>query len=460
MKTHRLLIILAVIALFATVVMTVAAAGYPAGFLAAECDIDAGGANDEPGQKDLTLMCSSPATGGMDVAWDWDDIDWSGNNSGDACALYDTDNDGLVNNAVCVVINGSPATVTDTRVYSCGDDKPRTCTQPVALLPTGGTACAISTSSFDPFLAGNMYPQDTTASCFVDTSAFTGGVLLDVCSYPSQQPNSDYSDCILATPDNATLEVLKRHSLPGGTDPGKFNLYIQSADGVTPHAYAANQDIYTGTTSTTSLPGHTTYRIGETGGTGTYLPNYETTSMACVLRGTSTVVPTSFVSGSMLRGFTGARYATVALLPGQDVVCTIYNFNPVPNAVDLIYFTAVGGESSVALAWETASETDNIGFNLYRAEGSVDGPRVKLNSQIIASKAMGQPVGAAYDFTDSAVTKGVTYFYWLEDMDFNTGSTLNGPVSARLVETAAAPAPAPVFVQPVRELPVIGVPGL
>lgn len=130
-----------------------------------------------------------------------------------------------------------------------------------------------------------------------------------------------------------------------------------------------------------------------------------------------------------------------------------------PSAVDLISFTAVGGESSVALTWETAQEIDNVGFNLFRAE-SADGAKVKLNGEIIPAAAMGSVMGATYAFTDSAVSKGVTYFYWLEDVETTGALTLHGPASARLVEAAAAPAPAPVFVRPVRELPVIELPGL
>jgi hypothetical protein len=135
------------------------------------------------------------------------------------------------------------------------------------------------------------------------------------------------------------------------------------------------------------------------------------------------------------------------------------------NAVDLISFTAAGGESSVAVAWETASESNTVGFNLYRAEGTADGAQVKLNGAIIPAQAMGSAMGATYAFSDSAVAQGVTYFYWLEDVDTAGAATLHGPVSARLI---AAEAPVveipvvevPVLQRPVRLLPVIGLPGI
>jgi len=43
--------------------------------------------------EDATISC----TNGTILTWQWDDTGWSGNNTGDACALYDTDGDGFAN---------------------------------------------------------------------------------------------------------------------------------------------------------------------------------------------------------------------------------------------------------------------------------------------------------------------------------------------------------------------------
>ena len=71
---------------------------------------DESGPNDLPGQKDLTAhaQASSSTAGAFWVAWKWDDTSWSGNNTGDACALFDTDGDGMVNSAICVTVGGKP----------------------------------------------------------------------------------------------------------------------------------------------------------------------------------------------------------------------------------------------------------------------------------------------------------------------------------------------------------------
>src|SRR5215213_10373997 len=67
------------------------------------CTDDTAGANDEPGQKDLTRLCVDnsglPTT--LQVTWNWDELSVSGNNTLDACSLFDTDGDGNVNFSVC-----------------------------------------------------------------------------------------------------------------------------------------------------------------------------------------------------------------------------------------------------------------------------------------------------------------------------------------------------------------------
>src|SRR5262249_23621400 len=63
------------------------------------CRNDTGGADDAVGQKDLTEFClnRNATCAGTILSWQWDDTAWTGTNTGDACALYDTDGDGLAN---------------------------------------------------------------------------------------------------------------------------------------------------------------------------------------------------------------------------------------------------------------------------------------------------------------------------------------------------------------------------
>jgi hypothetical protein len=100
-------------------------------------------------------------------------------------------------------------------------------------------------------------------------------------------------------------------------------------------------------------------------------------------------------------------------------------------AVDLSSFTATPASRAIQVEWETATELDNLGFNLYRSE-SADGPWAQLNEGLIACQAPGSPLGAVYTFEDRDVRRGATYYYRLEDLDVYGQSTFHGPVNAGL----------------------------
>src|SRR5262245_45079333 len=184
---------------------------------------DLQGADDEPGQKDLTEFCSGLTTeypgaqaclfnSGFDfsIQWQWDDVAVSGGNTADACALFDTDSprDGKANYAVCVTIGGTPATLQSRRVYSCANDNMHRCTNAV-LIASPKSFCEVA-SAADPFKnlsahkstkcsGASCTNNDTSAACCIDLADFGGKAsaeLLDVCSFPSQVPNSDPSDCV------------------------------------------------------------------------------------------------------------------------------------------------------------------------------------------------------------------------------------------------------------------------
>ncbi len=90
-----------------------------------------------------------------------------------------------------------------------------------------------------------------------------------------------------------------------------------------------------------------------------------------------------------------------------------YTFNPGPLAVTLASFTAATAADGVTLAWETVSEADNAGFNLYRA-GDETGPWVKLNAALIPAAAPGSSGGHAYTWTDATAAGNTAYVYRLE----------------------------------------------
>jgi hypothetical protein len=100
-----------------------------------------------------------------------------------------------------------------------------------------------------------------------------------------------------------------------------------------------------------------------------------------------------------------------------------------PLAVRLASFSAAPAGSQVKVQWASASEVDNVGFNVYRST-SAEAPSQQMNSALIASQASGSSESFAYEWVDGSVQAGVTYYYWLEDVDANGDRTMSGPVSA------------------------------
>lgn len=130
--------------------------------------------------------------------------------------------------------------------------------------------------------------------------------LVDVCSYPSQQPNSDPSDCILATQaQTGKLEIIK--SVVPSNDPGQFNLLVDGAILAT-----GGNGTTTGEQVVLASGGSgTAHTFAETAGSNTLLSNY-TTSASCV-EGTTTV------------STTGTNPWTVNVGNNDNIVCTITN---------------------------------------------------------------------------------------------------------------------------------------
>ncbi|HSN75674.1 MAG TPA: integrin alpha, partial [Anaerolineae bacterium] len=98
-----------------------------------------------------------------------------------------------------------------------------------------------------------------------------------------------------------------------------------------------------------------------------------------------------------------------------------------PLAVTLAGFTAEAQAGQVLVTWETVSELNNAGFNLYRGLLDDGSDRALLVS--VPSQAPGSAQGYAYNYVDATVDPGQTYWYWLEDIDLSGATTRHGPVS-------------------------------
>ncbi len=117
-------------------------------------------------------------------------------------------------------------------------------------------------------------------------------------------------------------------------------------------------------------------------------------------------------------------FATNAPEMGDDAYLTIET----GLGVTLADFTAWVEDDHILVTWETVSELETLGFNLFRrAEAS--GQELRLNDTLIAAQGPGSSQGYAYTWLDeNDLVAGMAYDYWLEDIGFNGAATRHGPV--------------------------------
>jgi len=96
-------------------------------------------------------------------------------------------------------------------------------------------------------------------------------------------------------------------------------------------------------------------------------------------------------------------------------------------AVTLVSFVAYPGNQQVILEWETATEADMLGFYIVRSE-QPDGNYTQVSDLFFSQGTVIS--GLKYQYIDSNLTNGQTYYYKLETVDNSYNSELFGTVSA------------------------------
>jgi hypothetical protein len=128
----------------------------------------------------------------------------------------------------------------------------------------------------------------------------------------------------------------------------------------------------------------------------------------------------------------GSADAQWVSVTGVDAYSPFILASTDPTSVTFLSFTAERTTQTVTLNWETASEIDLLGFNLYRA-ASPDGERVQLNAEVIPLNGPGGVIGSSYTYIDSDVSSDLTYYYWLEGLDLSSRvKEVVGPVIANV----------------------------
>jgi len=128
---------------------------------------------------------------------------------------------------------------------------------------------------------------------------------------------------------------------------------------------------------------------------------------------------------------TPLRYNVVIPTNGIFLTADFGFISSDPTAVDLIDFHAEKSDGIVSLFWETATELNNMGFNLYRST-SPDGDRTRINADMVPGRGTG--IGGKYSFTEVSALSDGTYYYWLEDVEYDFSTREHGPVRLTIGE--------------------------
>ncbi len=133
--------------------------------------------------------------------------------------------------------------------------------------------------------------------------------------------------------------------------------------------------------------------------------------------------------------FTGTRAQMIALLssPANYVATDDYT-NQLPSysitvdetlPVVLSSFSAtITSQYFVQLHWVTQSETDALGYMIYRSLDNDLEHAIQVSPLINATNTATQ---VNYEYTDAEVTPG-TWYYWLQSLDLNGNFNFHGPI--------------------------------
>jgi hypothetical protein len=94
--------------------------------------------------------------------------------------------------------------------------------------------------------------------------------------------------------------------------------------------------------------------------------------------------------------------------------------------VELSSFTGRSEQETIRLEWTTLSESENLGFRLYRSS-SEDAGYGRITDELIPGAGTTM-APHDYGYVDADVEVGSTYYYKLADVDFEGTETLHGPV--------------------------------
>ncbi len=95
--------------------------------------------------------------------------------------------------------------------------------------------------------------------------------------------------------------------------------------------------------------------------------------------------------------------------------------------VTLSSFTASYTVSNtISLNWTTQSETNIIGYHIFKAETNSLNQAQRISANII--RAYNQAVEQDYNFVDNSIQENTEYYYWLQSLEYDGSTEFHGPI--------------------------------
>jgi hypothetical protein len=132
------------------------------------------------------------------------------------------------------------------------------------------------------------------------------------------------------------------------------------------------------------------------------------------------------ISGLVTFGAGTVSFVWTSATRGEEEFAVNNGDGPLP--VTLSSFTASFSNGTSMLSWTTQSESNNLGWNVYRSGSEEITEGLQINNEMIEGAGT-TTEQTDYTFTDqNEIVPNTSYWYWIESVDQGGSTSLHGPV--------------------------------
>ncbi len=245
-------------------------------------------------------------------------------------------------------------------------------------------------------------------------------------SFSDTTPPAPLTDAVLPVGGAFTIDVIAK--APAGT--------IAAVDFVATWTPSGNVD-YLGVTAGNFLPGALAIEVGSSTPGAQSLA--VTTSSGANAVSSGVLVKLSFAKKTG-EGSVRFDFSNISALDLSFSQVTPVNGIASEDITLPVRFSGISAdvsEAGVTIKWHTEHEMDNLGFNVFRST-SPEGSYTKLNRRLIEGQGT-SAVPHDYEYIDSQVTEGETYYYKVESLDLSGGKIYSKLIRLEVYPDALRP---------------------